>query len=186
MQPTPKSISIIVYGIDGILQKLQSKSDRSPTIRDFLAITAEPSPKNNLIKENVFRYGKQVVSEKGMINMPMNKSFINASNAVNNVIPVCLMNKGAVDNEQIAKDVIKQSIKDGFLAISQAKAGKTVLDGLEELMRKNVTQAFSESPEVWEALLADAEQEYCVSVKNDIMDNWLGNNASDAANDLSV
>lgn len=186
MQPTPKSISIIVYGIDGILQKLQSKNHNSPTIKDFLTITAENSPKNNLIKENVIRYGKQVVSERGMINMPTNKSFIKASNAINDVFPVCIMNRESATYNQLAKDVIKQSIKDGFEAISQTKASKIVLDGLEDRMKHNVRQAFINSPDLGDSLLEDAEQEYCLSVKNEIMENWLGNNSSDAANDLSV
>lgn len=186
MQPTPKSISAILYGIDGILQNIQEKRGTRPSIREFMAVTTGNDEKNKLIRDNVARYGKKIVNDAGMINMPTNKSFINAWNAVSNVLSVCLMNKDEALHADLAKKTIKDSIKLGFEAISQTATAKNVLDNLENLMRENVKYAFEMAPEVGAVLLAESEQEYCLSVKNDIMENWLGSRANDAANDLSV
>ena len=184
MQPTPKELSIVVFGIDGILNQMNKNNSR-PSVMDFLKAVSGHDEKKQFIQGKVIQHGKNEVNKHGMINLPTNKSFNEMVNVINKILPVCILNKDGVMHHDLSKNEVKQSIINGFTAINQTTCNKAVLDSMENTMKDMVNYAFLDMPEMAKKLLDDAEQDYCQSVKMEIMETWLGN-STDAANDFNA
>lgn len=187
MNPTPKEVSTIILGIEGVLSRIKNKDGKKPSIKDFINASVGVGEKQKSIFNTVIQYGKQAIVSAGMINIPANKSFLTAHASVSQVLPVCLMHKNAVGSSVAARNEIKQALIDGFEAINKTTASASIQDSLETSMRQNMMLAFHEQPDLATALMEEAEQDFCAGIKQQIVNEWLGNSVDKhAANDFDM